>query len=205
MQDPCAFSPHTRQARRTATTYAAMFPTGSTVVDVGFGQGHFLEVAAEHGHRAIGIDRDAQLVADAKARGLDAITADVRDIADTLGQPVDGIMASHLIEHLPADDLTAVLTDMAGVLRPGGIAVLTTPNLGDWRVASEWFWLDPTHVRPYPPGAVRQLLDPDLWDWDADGFEPMVVTRHTPVEWLQRVRFGGQYGKPGRWYRLRRR
>lgn len=182
-----------------------MFPARSTLIDVGFGQGHFLEIAGQLGHHAIGIDRDERLVADAVARGLDAFAADVRDLAGVLGRQVDGIMAAQLIEHLSPDALEQLLIDMAGVVRPGGIAILTTPNLGDWRVASEWFWTDPTHIRPYPRGAVQQLVDPVLWDWDDDGFEPMVVTRSTPVEWLQRIRFGWEYGKPGRWYRLRRR
>lgn len=203
MQDPCAFSPHPRQARRAAEFFARMFEKGDTIADIGFGQGHFLEAARARGLRPIGVDRDERLVADAKERGYDAIVADARQLREVIGA-VDGAVASHLIEHLPPDDVARFLSDLADVVRPKGALVLATPNLGDWRVASEWFWNDPTHVRPYPPGSIMQLLDPAEWRWDGDGQEPMVVTRHTPIEVLNRFRFGRGYGHPGLWYRLRR-
>jgi 2-polyprenyl-3-methyl-5-hydroxy-6-metoxy-1,4-benzoquinol methylase len=132
------------------------------------------------------------------------LEADVRDLPSVFGEPVDGVMASHIIEHLSPDEVTTLLTELAAVVRPGGVAVLATPNLRDWRVVSEWFWQDPTHVRPYPAGAVKQLLRPNEWRWEADGYEPVVVTRRTPLEFANRVRFGASYGRPGRWYRLRR-
>ena len=74
----------------------------------------------------------------------------------------------------------------------------------DWRVVSEWFWLDPTHIRPYPPGALKQLIDPASWAWDAEGYEPVNLALSRPRLLLQRLRFGNDYGRPGRWYRLRR-
>lgn len=203
--DPCAYSPNSRQARHSARAFAQMFAPGSVLVDVGFGQGYFLEAAREAGHSALGIDRDERLVESANARGLHAVVASVDQLDAVLGNAVDGIMASHIIEHLTPDAVTQLFIDMANIVRPDGVVVLVTPNMGDWRVASEWFWTDPTHIRPYPSGAVRQIVDPDHWTWDADGLEPMVFTRRTPVEWLQRVRFGREYGRPGRWYRLRRR
>jgi SAM-dependent methyltransferase len=204
MSDPCAFSPGIRQATAIARFFAAMFPKGATVVDVGFGQGVFLEQARLVGLNAVGIDRDARLVANANERGLSAFECDVRDLSQIIENPVDGIMAAHLIEHLTADDLVQFLHDVATFVRPGGIAVLATPNFKDWRVASEWFWNDPTHIRPYPPGAIQQMIDPAEWIWDMSGHVPVVITRELPKVILKRFVYGTEYGKPGLWYRLTR-
>lgn len=204
MSNPCAFSPDERQARHAAGFFARMFATCESVLDIGFGQGYFLEACKAVGVRGVGIDRDADLVRDAQRRGFEAYAVDARDLRSVLHQPVDGAMASHLAEHLTPAELRAVLSDIAQVVRPGGCLILATPNFADWRVASEWFWLDPTHIRPYPAGAVQQLLDSNEWRWVADGYEPMVMTRQTPVMWANRFRFGREYGRPGRWYHLER-
>jgi 2-polyprenyl-3-methyl-5-hydroxy-6-metoxy-1,4-benzoquinol methylase len=202
--DPCAFSPNERQGRFAARFFAHMFTVGETVLDIGFGQGYFLEACREAGVRSIGIDRDKQLVLQAQRRGLDAHAVDVRTLGGVVPARVDGVLASHLVEHLTPPDLSEVLSALAERVRPGGLLVLVTPNFADWQVTSEWFWLDPTHVRPYPPGAIRQLIRPEEWQWDTDGYEPMLPTMRTPLLWANRLRFGRDYGRPGRWYRLRR-
>jgi SAM-dependent methyltransferase len=182
-----------------------MYPSGGHVVDVGFGQGYFLEEAAALGLRSTGVDRDEQLVRAARARGLTAFQADAQEIGSAVADAVDGVMVAHLIEHLAPDAVEDLLHQLAAVVRPSGIAVFATPNPRDWRVISEWFWNDPTHVRPYTRGAVSQLLDPDEWTWDADGLVPVSVTRETPRVLLGRVWHGRDYGRPSRWYRLLRR
>jgi 2-polyprenyl-3-methyl-5-hydroxy-6-metoxy-1,4-benzoquinol methylase len=204
MARPCAFSPNPRHARKLARFYAEMFPPGAVVVDLGFGRGEFLEAGRERGLRPVGIDRDASLVADASARGFNVSTADVRDLSSLAG-PIDGAVAAHIIEHLEPDEVKGMLAGLAEKLRPGGLFVGATPNMGDPRVAGHLFWADPTHVRPYPVEAIAQLADPAAWELAADGFEPMSFTRMTPRVLLERLRFGGQYGKPGRWFRFVRR
>lgn len=43
------------------------------------------------------------------------------------------------------------------VMKKGGRLILITPNASDLRT-SERFWLDPTHVRPYPEKLLVLLL-----------------------------------------------
>lgn len=204
MRNPCAFSPEPPQARAAAEFYAKMFPTGGTVLELGFGQGFFLEAASSCGLRVLGIDRDEQLVAEARDRGHDVQLGDARDIAAVVREPVDGILAAHLIEHFWPDAVQQLFNSAAQIVKLGGAVVIVTPNMRDWRVVSEWFWLDPTHIRPYPPGALKQLIDPASWAWDAEGYEPVNLALSRPRLLLQRLRFGNDYGRPGRWYRLRR-
>jgi 2-polyprenyl-3-methyl-5-hydroxy-6-metoxy-1,4-benzoquinol methylase len=201
---PCACSTGPRLAIKLARFYAGMFPVGAKVIDLGFGQGYFLEAARARGLLPIGLDRDADLVDRAAARGFEVQVADVRQLESAVPPRIDGAIAAHLIEHLQPDEVRGLLDALAGKVVSGGLVVLVTPNMGDWRVNTEWFWNDPTHVRPYTVSSVRQLADPRHWRLEATGFEPIGLSRETPKVLLGRLRFGHQYGKSGRWFQLRR-
>lgn len=204
MRDPCRFSPDARTAAKIAKFYASLFPERAKVLDIGFGQGFLLEACRQRGLDVVGVERDSSLVRSARERGFDALEADASRF-DTL--PLghwDVVSATHLIEHMTPDELQGFLRDCGSLLSAGGQLLLSTPNMADWRVASEWFWLDPTHVRPYPPGAVQVLLDPAVWDWVSDGYEPTRHGRHWPIVMANRCRFGTDFGRSGRWYLLAR-
>ena len=74
------------------------------------------------------------------------------------GERFDGVFASHLVEHLPADHVPGLVERIAAVLSPGGRAVLVTPNARNLVVLTETFWLDPTHVRPWPRPLLGRLV-----------------------------------------------
>ena len=206
MDDPCAFSPGAKHARQIAAFFASMYAPGSTILDIGFGQGFFLDAAARVGVNAIGLDRDERLVSAASKRGLRAIHGEVESFDySTLGVPVDGVMMSHLVEHLTPGSVATIFDKLATEMRSGAIVIIVTPNMADLRVATQWFWMDPTHLRPYPAFAVRALASEASWLWEAQGYEPIPFTRRTPLTWLNRARFGSDYGRSGCWYRLRTR
>lgn len=202
---PCAFSPNDHHAAKAARFYVAMYPEGGRVLDVGFGRGAFLDTATAAGLEVVGIDRDRDLVEAARKRGHQAILGDASEVENLLaGEIFDEVMMSHIIEHLSPTEAAYLLSSLADRSRPGSRLIIVTPNMSDWRVTSEWFWMDPTHVRPYRAAAVRELVNSREWAWQADGYEPMPLTKHTPINWLNRARFGKDYGRPGRWYRLTR-
>lgn len=202
---PCTFSPSARQAVRSARFLARMFATGETVLDVGFGQGYFLEQARANGLKPLGLDRDAALADSARARGFQVFAGEVNDLADLCDMPLDGIVAQHLVEHLTPEGVAGFFESAAVRVRPGGLALVVTPNFRDWRVASELFWLDPTHVRPYNGGSLSALADPAKWALEDEGVEPMVITRRWATDQLKRIIYGADYGKSGKWFRFRRR
>jgi len=204
MTNPCAFSSAPRSQRAEARFLVEKFAPDATIIDVGFGQGYFLDAAREAGRTGIGVDRDAGLVQAALNRGLAAHCADVRDLPALLPERADGFVAQHLVEHLTPSEARSLLADLARLVRPGGTGLLVTPNYRDWRVASEWFWHDPTHVRPYTAGTVRELLSADEWRLVDEGLMPETVDRHTPTVWLGRLRHGRHYGRSGRWMQLHR-
>jgi SAM-dependent methyltransferase len=138
--------------------YAAMFPSGGRVLDVGCGRGEFLEVLRDHGIRGLGVDLDASMVGYCRERGLEAEAADAVAYAEAHPGEFDGAFASHLVEHLAPEPLERFIGAMAGTLRPGGRLVLVTPdprNLG-WHLGH--FWHDLQHVRFYSVEIVRWLV-----------------------------------------------
>ncbi len=98
----------------------------ATVLDVGCGTGHHLLYLARLGYaRARGIDLAPQAIAFCHRLGLTNVqTAD----ATRLPFPdaaVDAVLACDVVEHL-ADDRRA-LRELARVLKPGGVAIITVP------------------------------------------------------------------------------
>jgi SAM-dependent methyltransferase len=121
-----------RQAAMLATVLAGR--TGAQrIVDVGCGDGSATSLVSDLDTRntVIGVDWSATALARARARGLLVVQGGV----DTSGLPLpdgcaDVVIMSELIEHLVDTD-TAV-DEVRRVLRPGGVLLLSTPNLAAW-------------------------------------------------------------------------
>lgn len=131
--------------------FSAFIPTltgFSPVLDVGCGDGLFLKILAENGIQGVGIDLDPVKVAECRAQGLTADLSDLREL-ENRGATFGGIWASHIIEHIEPRAAIEFLMTAYRILRPGGRLVIVTPNVG-FAPVIENFWLDLTHVRPYP-------------------------------------------------------
>lgn len=204
MHVPCAFSPRPAHARRLAAFQADKLGAVQTVLELGFGQGFFMEEARQRGIRVIGIDRDEYLVATARQAGFAAHRGDVSHVLDLISEPVDAVLASHLIEHLSTDAVRRLMVHLAKVVRPGGRCLFVTPNFRDLRVATEWFWHDPTHVRPYTPGCLSALVSPDQWSVEDEGLDPILWSKQAVGDVVRRIRYGRHYGRSGRWILLSR-
>jgi SAM-dependent methyltransferase len=96
------------------------------LLDVGCGNGDFLQFAQRAGWEAIGVDPDPKAVEIARARGLTVHLGTL----ETLQEPpesLQGITMNHVIEHV--HDPRATLTRCYRLLKPGGWLWLETPNL----------------------------------------------------------------------------
>jgi O-antigen chain-terminating methyltransferase len=124
-------------------------------VDLGCGRGEFLELAAQAGLAAYGVDDDAAAVEGCLARGLKAEQADALEHLRSLDAgSVGALLSTHVVEHLPAEALWPFLAEVERVLRPGGLAIIETPNPSTLITHLASFWRDPTHVRPVPAPAL---------------------------------------------------
>lgn len=117
--------------------------SGAIMLDVGCGNGDFLDRARAIGWRVRGIEPDPR----ARAQAL-ALDLDVRDgeIEDLMAESVrfDVITLNHVIEHVP--DPRRTLECALILLKPGGRLFLETPNVdsyGHRHFGRSWRGLEP--------------------------------------------------------------
>jgi SAM-dependent methyltransferase len=117
--------------------YAGLAPQGASILELGAGTGRVAIDLTQRGHRVVGLDISAPMLAQAEAKraGLDAQTAarlrfvrgDMAALA--LGEQFDLILATYYaLAHLPAG--TAWRNTFKGVaehLKPGGLAAFHMP------------------------------------------------------------------------------
>ena len=165
---------------------AVLRTAGKPVMDIGCGRGEWLELLADSGIPAIGIDTNPVQIAEVQAAGLDARCADARS---ALSQAEDGsfacITAHHLIEHLPFDDVLWIVREALRVLAPGGLLLFETPNVRNVLVGATSFYNDPTHLSPMTEPVMEVLFE-------TVGFYPIQARHLHPHEKL-----GEFLAKPG--------
>lgn len=136
-------------------------PHGRTkrVLDIGCGNGRFLDVARDNGWIAAGVEPDPVSGQLARERGFD-----VRSSTDEwLGEPAsfDAITISHVIEHL--HDPLSLLHRAHSLLREGGTIFVDTPNVnaaGHRLYGANWRGLEPPrHLVLYSRKSLRQVLE----------------------------------------------
>ncbi len=130
------------------------------IVDVGCGRGEWLELLQETGLKAAGVDENCIMVARCRERGLDVIEDDALAYLRNLpGSSLSAITGFHVIEHLPVEVLVELVDEAIRVVRPGGLVIFETPNPENVLVGSNYFHLDPTHLRPLPSLLMKFLLE----------------------------------------------
>lgn len=130
----------------------------TTCLDLGCGRGEWLELMAEQGVQAQGVDLDNGMLQAAQAQGLNVRRVDaIQALQQQPDSSVSVVTAFHLVEHLPFDDLREMVVQALRVLVPGGLLILETPSPDNLRVASCSFYLDPTHIKPLPSELLNFL------------------------------------------------
>jgi len=135
--------------------YMPYFLGREPVVDLGSGQGEFLEMARTAGISAYGVDLVEESVERARLLGLDARVGDIFAHLQELPEAsLGGVFSSQVVEHLPPDSIPVLLAAIARALKPGAPVILETPNPASFATHVNSFWRDPTHTRPVPPQSL---------------------------------------------------
>ena len=107
------------------------------------------------------------------------------------------MFCSHLIEHLTPPEFERLIHALGKVLIPGGRVVIITPNPVNLHVMSETFYLDMSHVRPYPLPLIEQIFSEAGMRTVDKGWDEETVPRHpawkAPLHWARKLILGKNY------------
>jgi 2-polyprenyl-3-methyl-5-hydroxy-6-metoxy-1,4-benzoquinol methylase len=130
---------------------------GLEVVDMACGEGYGSDVLSRRAARVTGVDANPEAHEHARLRYRRANLTFKRDLVETYSQQCDAIVFLQTIEHL--HDPKAALEHFRSILRPGGVAYVSTPNVltlapkGAERSGNPW------HIREYRAAEFRELCE----------------------------------------------
>jgi SAM-dependent methyltransferase len=150
------------------------------LLDVGAGSGDLGVALGAVGWKAVGLEPSREGCRRGRSRGLEMVegTLETVDPAE-LGSGYDAVVFQHALEHVvePTDDLARA----RGLLRPGGLLVVASPNFGSWQsrsFGSAWFHLDlPRHRTHFTAAGLERLLR-------ESGFAEATLTTTTTTDGL---------------------
>jgi 2-polyprenyl-3-methyl-5-hydroxy-6-metoxy-1,4-benzoquinol methylase len=139
------------------------------LLDVGCAGGELAALLGTFGWQVEGVEREPALVEAARARGISVRRADFDQEPLPWDQETfDAAVAGEVIEHVI--DTDHLLGELARILRPGGVLVVTTPNLASLEnrirllLGRYPVWMDcgvqgTGHLRYYTPRVLRRQLE----------------------------------------------
>ena len=128
---------------------------GLEVVDLACGEGYGSAVLAERAARVVGVDANPEAHEHARLKYTSAGLAFERDLVERFWEPCDAVAFLQTIEHVP--DPAAVLDRLRSMLRPGGVAYVSTPNVLTLAPPGAERSENPWHLREYRPEEFRAL------------------------------------------------
>jgi SAM-dependent methyltransferase len=128
---------------------------GRKVVDLACGEGYGSAVLARTARSVVGVDANPEAFEHARLR-YPRVRFE-RNMIELWQGDVDCVVFLQTIEHIQDPD--AMLEHIRGLIEPGGVAYVSTPNVltlapkGAERSGNPW------HVREYRPGEYRELCE----------------------------------------------
>jgi len=116
-----------RLPRRCEFLLEHLGPTPKHVLDAGCASGYIALILLHAGHRVTGIELNPAMAQDARERGVDVIEHDLEQPLPMPPASFEAVHACEVLEHLFNTD--GFLRELRRVLVPGGVLILSTPNL----------------------------------------------------------------------------
>jgi SAM-dependent methyltransferase len=141
------------------TAEFAPYRQTNRLLDIGCGAGNLLMAARKNGWHAQGLDVSLNAARHVRELGFEVFHGELHEAQLPAGH-FDVITAAEFLEHLPEPRL--VLTEIARLLRPGGLLWTTTPHargLSGRVLGVKWrcIW-PPEHLQLFSAGGLKSLL-----------------------------------------------
>ena len=158
--------------------------TGNRILELGCYDGHFSVAAQRAGNVVVGLDINADAIATAQSRGVDASVADLnRPRSLPTGELFDVVVASNVLEHLADPD--RVLREARECVTAGGRLLVSVPNVAHFSVRlallrgrfkyEDAGLMDRTHLRFYTRATLRAALEGAGWRIENERASPGLV------------------------------
>ena len=126
------------------------------IVDLGCGEGHFLDSLGTRTARSVGVDHHRAAIERMVERGREANACSFEEFAEREAGAFDVVTSFHTLEHLV--DPFAMVRAAARCLRPSGRIILSVPNRDrSWREEGEPMDRPPHHVTRWSPAQMVVL------------------------------------------------
>ena len=136
---------------------------GKKIIEIGCGQGEFLQILTEFPVKAYGIEHRAELADKARSVGLN-VWQDFTESADSVlnGAPYDAFLSFNFLEHQP--DPNAMLRCIYNNLTDDGVGLVTVPSW-EYILANHSFYeLLRDHIANYSEQTLRFLMNRNGFD-----------------------------------------
>ena len=134
-------------------------PDGRPLLDVGAYTGVFVEIAAQHGWDAWGVEPSRWAVRRGRSRGLHMVQGTV-GTADLPAEHFDVVTMWDVIEHVT--DPRRTLEQAYSLLKPGGLLVVHTIDIDSLfarLMGARWPWLMEMHIYYFSRKTLRAMLE----------------------------------------------
>lgn len=110
--------------------YLQYFEKNDIILDIGCGEGAFLNLLRKEGFKGIGVDVDPCVLKIARKYGLEVIQSDIFHFLDDNNNQnkFNGVMLGDVIEHFDPFFCQILLKKIIKILKNSGKLIITTPN-----------------------------------------------------------------------------
>ena len=133
-------------------------PQKGSLLDIGCGQGYFLEASKSAGWRVEGVEPDSYARAQASERNHIKVVSSISDLADNTSVAVTSMW--HVLEHVHT--LQSTLSWIRDHTQPKGYLIVAVPNYQSWDAnyyKQYWAAFDvPRHLYHFGPDQMKGLL-----------------------------------------------